>query len=110
MINYVQKGERIDYVNSSDSTINYGDVVAGKDRIYVAAEEIAVGATGAVYAQGVFEFLTADTSEIKFGEKLYYNTSSSKVTATSTDNIFAGYSAQAVAAASGTKTILVQLN
>lgn len=110
MANYIQKGERIDYVNSSESKINYGDVVAGEDRIFVAAEEIAAGGTGAVYAQGIFEFVTADTSEIKFGEKVYYDTSAEKITATSTSNIFAGYAAEKIAAAAGTKSILVQLN
>lgn len=120
MTQFVQNGERVNYKNSGDSAIDYNAIVAGEDRIFVAAEKIEAGATGAVYAEGVFEFTTADTDAIAFGQKMYYNatdgitaaatkTTGSGNDAVTTNNAFAGYAVQAIAAASGTKSILIKL-
>ena len=109
MTNYIQKGDIVDYTNSGASTIAYGDVVVGKDRVFVAAEEITVGATGGVHTGGVFEFTTSDTTAIEYGQKLYFNATSKVATATSSDNVAIGYAVQAIAASEGSKKVLVKL-
>lgn len=121
MTQFVQKGERVDYTNGGSSAIDYNDIVPGKDRIFVAAEKIAAGATGAVYAEGVFEFDTADTDAIVFGQKMYYNeddgitAAATKTTgegnsAETTNNVPVGYAvAPAGSIASGTKKVLIKL-
>ena len=109
MTNYIQKGDIVDYTNSGASTIAYGDIVVGKDRVFVAAEEIAVGATGGVHAEGVFEFTTSDATAIEYGQKLYFDAADKVATATSTSNVAIGYAVQAIAASEGSKKVLVKL-
>lgn len=120
--NFIQKGDIVDYKNGGESAINYGDIVVGTDKIFIAAENIAIGATGGVHAEGVFELTTSDTSAITFGEKMYYDATNDGVTAdatvttgtgndaVTTNNIFVGYAVNDVASsASGTKKVLVKL-
>lgn len=109
MTNYIQKGDIVDYKNSGASTIAYGDVIVGEDRVFVAAEEIAVGATGGVHAEGVFEFTTSDETAIAYGQKMYYDATNEVATATSTNNVAIGYAVQAIGASSGDKNVLVKL-
>ena len=54
---FVQKGDNIDFTAAAD--IAYMDVVTLTDRIGVALENIANGATGTVTLTGVFEFPAA---------------------------------------------------
>ena len=109
MTKYIQKGDIVDYTNNGATAIVYGDVVVGKDRVFVAAEEIAVGATGGVYSGGVFEFTTSDATAIEYGQKLYFDAADKVVTATSTSNVAIGYAVQAIAASEGSKKVLVKL-
>lgn len=109
MTNYIQKGDIVDYTNNSSAVIAYGDVIVGKDKVFVAAEEIAVGATGGVHTGGVFEFNTEDETAIAYGQKLYFNATSKVATATSSDNVAIGYAVQAIAASEGSKKVLVKL-
>lgn len=109
MTNYIQKGDIVDYKNSGASTIAYGDVIVGEDRVFVAAEEIAVGATGGVHAEGVFEFVTSDTTAIAYGQKMYYDATNEVATATSTNNVAIGYAVQAIGSSTGSKNVLIKL-
>ena len=52
---YIQRGEAIDFTNSSEAKINAGDVVVFGTKIGVAGDDIAVGATGTLHMEGVFE-------------------------------------------------------
>lgn len=104
MTQFIQKGERIDYVNSSENTINYLDVVAGTNKLFVAAEEIAPGAVGAVYAEGVFELKAKKTDVFTFGQTLYYDATNEYLTTTSTSNKLFGY---ALAAKTNTEEVIV---
>ena len=99
MTQYLQKGERIDYVNSSENTIKYLDVVAGTDKVFIAAEEIAPGATGAVYSEGVFELKAKSGEAFTFGQALYYDSTNKELTSTSTSNKYFGYAVEAKASA-----------
>lgn len=109
MTNYIQKGDIVDYTNNGSAVIAYGDVIVGEDRVFVAAEEIAVGATGGVHAEGVFEFTTSDATAIVYGQKLYFDATNKVATATSTNNVAIGYAVQAIAASTGNKNVLVKL-
>ena len=91
MTQFIQKGERIDYINSSENTIEYMDVVAGTNKLFVAAEKIAPGATGAVYAEGVFEIAAKSGEAFTFGQMLYYDSSAKKLTGTASTNAYFGY-------------------
>ncbi len=92
---FVQKGDNIDYTAGAD--IAYMDVVALTDRIGVALENIANGATGTVTLTGVFDFPAATGSGkgLTVGQKVYWDTTNSVITPTATDNIFAGYAVAA---------------
>lgn len=92
---FVQKGDNIDYTAGAD--IAYMDVVALTDRIGVALENIANGATGTVTLTGVFDFPAATGSGkgLTVGEKVYWDSTNSVITPTATDNIFAGYAVAA---------------
>jgi predicted RecA/RadA family phage recombinase len=84
---YVQEGKILDYANASGSTISYKEVIAiagQTGRIYVAAEEIANGSTGGIYAEGVFEMPAVNNAAFVFGDILYWDSSAGKLTKTST--------------------------
>ncbi|WP_303839416.1 DUF2190 family protein [Selenomonas ruminantium] len=104
---FVQKGDNIDYTAAAD--IGYMDVVALTDRIGVALENIANGATGTVTLTGVFDFPAATGSgkALTVGEKVYWDATNSVITPTATDNIFAGYAVAAKTAAGTTARVRI---
>lgn len=104
--NYVQKGKAIDYKNSGSADIAYGDVISLTTRIAVATSNIAVGDTGAVEVEGVFDMPKA-TEEIALGAAVYWSVANKKITATSTGNVPAGWAI--AAAASADTRVLVKI-
>ncbi|RCK32492.1 hypothetical protein TH9_12225 [Thalassospira xiamenensis] len=54
MKNYAQKGNSLDYLNSTGALIPSGSPVVVGNQIGVAATDIAVGETGTVYMEEVF--------------------------------------------------------
>ena len=105
-IQFVQDGVRLDYTNGGNAEIKYMDIVPGTGKIFIAAEDIAVGATGSVYAEGVFE-LPAKAEAMTFGQAVYYSTADG-ITTTGTNNVAAGYVVAAKAQAA--TTALVKIN
>ncbi len=94
MARYVQPGKAIEYTNAGEETIRYGDVVALTNCIGVAAADIAPGTTGVIEISGVYE-MPADTSAaFTQGQKLYWDASGKKVTATEGD-VTAGIAVEA---------------
>ncbi|AMW99317.1 DUF2190 family protein [Rummeliibacillus stabekisii] len=68
---YIQRGEAIDYKNSTLELIAVGDVVALKNRIGVAGDDIPAGTSGTLHLQGVYE-LEADSSAVfEVGQIVY---------------------------------------
>lgn len=104
MTQYIQPGEKIDYINSSENVIKYMDIVAGTNKLFIAAEEIPAGATGAVYAEGVFEMAAKSGEAFTFGQMLYYDSTAGKLTGTASTNAYFGYAA-APKASSGTSVL-----
>lgn len=86
MVNYIQKGDIINYKNDSTKAISYHDVVELQNLLGIAQENIAVGDMGAVAIVGVHGF-SADKNDIPVGSRVYYD--KGVITATA-DGIVAG--------------------
>lgn len=78
---YVQRGENIEYKNTTLANIEAGEVVALASCISVALVNIPVGATGNVSTVGVYEMEAETTAAFEPGQALYY--ADNKLTATS---------------------------
>lgn len=102
---YWQRGEALDYKNSTSETIQENTVVPINTRVGVTGTAIAPGEIGSLHVCGVFELPKADTTEIAMGTMVYSD--GDGITATAGDNIPAGYAAQNAAAEA--KTVLVKL-
>lgn len=68
---YWQRGETLDYVNTSTKKIEAGDVLTLGNRIGVAGTDIEPGALGSVHVTGVYEFNKRDTAELTQGMTVY---------------------------------------
>lgn len=106
LASFWNKGERIDHVASADLAANE-IVVIGK-RIGVAGADIASGAKGALYVEGVFKMPKASSEAITAGAEVYWDATNKCITATSTDNTKAGFATEAAAAAD--EIVLVKIN
>lgn len=102
-----QKGERIDYINSTGSKIAANTIIPFGSRIAVAGADIPAGEKGALVVEGVFE-LPKDSAAITAGAEVYWNADDAVITATSTGNTLAGYAVDA--AAEGDAKVLVKIN
>lgn len=96
---FVQEGSFLDFANTSGADIGYRDVVVSGGRMFVAQENIKNGATGSVSAHGVYEMPADNTAAFTFGETLYWDNTSGKLTKTSSGNTKAGFAAAAKATA-----------
>lgn len=102
---YYQRGEALDYTNSTASKIPANTVIDLTTRIGVAGTDILPGETGSVHVVGVFEMPKTGSSAISMGAAVYFD--GTGITDTSSSNTPAGYAVKA-AAADDTK-ILVKL-
>lgn len=100
-----QKGEVMDYTPSSAAVTN-GDVIDLSTRIGIVGDDIAKGATGPVYVEGVFEIAKA-SGAITLGAAVYYSKTNNNITTTATSNTPAGYAF--AAATEADTTVLVKL-
>lgn len=80
MANFIQKGDIIDFSNATETDIEYGQVVVLGNHVCIAAEKIAVGETGGLRTNGVFEFIAANTPSIAIGDIVYYDSTNDCVT------------------------------
>lgn len=101
-----QRGETLDFTNSTNATIEANTIMAVGDIVGVAGTDIEPGETGSLHIAGVFKMPKATASEVvAMGKKVYFSTTG--ITATETNNTYAG-----VAAADSSATdadILVRL-
>jgi len=96
---YIQKGAVIDYTNTTEETILWGDIVILPSRIGVAECEIQPGAAGSISLTGIYEMETAET--IGYGDAVYWDAASKTVTKTADKNIPAGMAASETGASGG---------
>lgn len=95
MATFIQEGVYLDH--TPEAALAQGDVVAIEDDFFgVAIAAIPANVQGALAVQGVFEFVSDGV--IAAGALVYWNSGTSKVSATPADNCYIG---RAVAAASG---------
>lgn len=73
---YLQRGEALDYKNSTDAAIPAGAVIELVSRIGVAGTDIPAGALGSVHIVGVFVMPKKSSEEIKMGDPLYFDSKS----------------------------------
>ncbi len=71
MNQYVQKADVIDYTNTTENAIKYGDIVVLGSRVGIAAENIAAGAAGGLKIDGAFEVATVTTESFAVGDDIY---------------------------------------
>lgn len=132
---YLQRGEALDYKNSTTELIPHGTIVVIGTRIGVTGCDIPPGQLGTIHVCGVFKIKKTDTDAISLGQTVYYDgtgitgqapaapsggvapqkegdddgDSDSDDTATAEDTaIEVGYAA--ADAAAGDETVLVKLN
>ena len=103
--NFWQRGEALDYINSTENKIAANTIVKIGDRLGVTGCDIAPGAVGSLHVCGVFEMPKTGTSAIAMGQNVYWD--GSGITDAAENNTKAGYAA-AAAAADATK-IMVQI-
>lgn len=68
---YYQKGETLDYINSTKEKIEAGTVLTLGNRIGIAGMDIGVGELGSVHVSGVYEFDKKDDDELEVGTVVY---------------------------------------
>ena len=90
---YIQKGEVIDYLNPG-AAITYNAVVNLTTRIAIAAEAIAVGATGSLYTTGVFELPAINNAGFAVGDTLYWDPVALNLTNVAAGNVPAGWATE----------------
>ncbi|RYE43840.1 MAG: DUF2190 family protein [Hyphomicrobiales bacterium] len=73
--NHVQPGKVLDYVNTTQTPIKSGAVVAVGQTLGVALKDIALGATGSVSVDGVFRVPKVPGAVIAQGESLTWDAS-----------------------------------
>lgn len=95
---YCQRGESLDYTNSSVLKIEAGEVVNLITRIGVAGTEINPGEIGSVHVVGVFKMDKATSEAISMGTAVYYDENAECITATAASNIPAGYATASASA------------
>lgn len=104
---YSQKGESLDYANTTDAVIEANSIVAIGARIGVVGGDIKPSETGAVHVEGVYEMPLADADAVDAGTEVYWN--GEAITATSgAKTIAAGYAVASTTA--GDSKILVKIN
>lgn len=70
---YWQRGESLDYINSTDATIEANTVVALIGRVGIAGTDILPGKIGDLHICGVFEFEKTGTEELVIGQTVYFD-------------------------------------
>lgn len=77
---YWQRGETLDY--TAAEAVTNGQVVSLGNRIGVAGNDIAEGATGALHVTGVYIMDKKASEKITMGTPVYYDATADEITAT----------------------------
>lgn len=106
MKNYINEGKTLTYTATAD--IVSGQAVRVGTKIGVAVADIANGATGTLWMDGVFELPKKSADTVTVGAALYWDNSNGYLTTTSTDNTYAGYAVEA--AGNGATKVKIRIN
>ena len=102
---YWQRGETLDY--TAEDAVANGQVVSLGNRIGVAGNDIAEGATGALHVTGVYIMDKKASEKITMGAALYFDEREEKITTVAAGNVPAGYAAADAEASDA--TVLVNI-
>jgi predicted RecA/RadA family phage recombinase len=102
-----QRGESLDYKNTSNAAIEANSVIVFGKRIAVAGMTIQPGEIGTIHVTGVFRFSKA-AEEITAGAEVYYSEKDGTITTTSASNTLAGFAVEAAGASDD--TVIVKIN
>ena len=105
---YWQRGETLDFVNSTGKVIEANTIIVLGQRMGVAGTEIPAGEKGTVHVEGIYSFPKAMSTAITAGALVYWYMTNNCLTTTSTSNILAGYAAEAAGEIDA--TVLVKMN
>lgn len=108
-----QRGEALDYTNSTVNKIEANTIVKYGSRIGVVGGDIAPGETGAIHVTGVFDMPLSDAAGIDAGADVYWDGTGITASADNGGNPATAHTRAgfvAAATASGAKTILVKIN
>jgi predicted RecA/RadA family phage recombinase len=106
MINKVQEGKKLDFVNTTGAAIKSGDLVIFGALAAVAITDIAAGDTGAVDLQGVYRLPKA-AGAITQGAKLYWVTADKNLSTVAAGNTLVGAAAEAALAGDAEVNLLI---
>lgn len=100
---FYQKGESIDYINTTEATIEANTVIAVGKKVGVAGNDIKPGEKGSLMLEGVYRMAKNGESNIAFGANVFFDGTGIKATGTDAIGI--------AVAASGTSenTVLVKI-
>lgn len=102
---YWQRGETLDY--TATEAVTNGQVVSLGNRIGVAGNDIAEGATGALHVTRRVHHGQESLRENHHGAPVYYDATADEITATEKGNVPAGYAAATAEASDA--TVLVNI-
>lgn len=85
--NYLQPGNQVTITNSTGTAVVSGEPFAVNDLVVVALGDIANGAAGTCGLEGVYSLPKTNPLVINQGDKVYFSTSTKKVTKTNTDKV-----------------------
>ncbi len=103
---YLQKGESLDYINTTTKKIEAGDALIIGNRIGIAGTDIDSGQLGSIHVSGVYGFTKKDNAELVIGTEVYL--SADGITITAEDNTRAGF--VAATSASTNNNVYVKIN
>lgn len=102
---YWQRGESLDYKNTTETKIEANTVVKLAERIGIAGTDILPGTVGDIHMSGVFEFEKTSANAIPMGTSVYFD--GTGITEAADSNTPAGFAA--ADSAEEDKTILVKI-
>lgn len=70
---YLQRGESLDYKNSTSTTIEAGSVISLVTRIGIAGTDMAPGEMGSIHVCGVFEIAKTKAADIPMGTAVFFD-------------------------------------
>lgn len=110
---YIQKGESLDYKNSTEAAIAAGDIVMLGSVMGVASCDIPVGAVGSMHVEGVYKLPKTSENAITMGTVVYYDGTGITEAANDGESEPTAYTAVGYAAAdaaTGDTEIAVKIN
>lgn len=102
---YWQRGETLDYVNTTGAIIEANTVIKLAERVGIAGTNINPGEKGDIHVSGVFEFKKTSQNKIDIGTSVYFD--GEGITETKGDDTPAGFAA--ATAETTDQTILVKI-